>query len=159
MFEVLFGGFVPIALLVVGYLVGTGREQAHLRTLDERERQYASVMKVNVRSLPENWDVKHAGLVQGQAVIATDYFKSFRMKARNFFGGEAHGMQTLMQRARREAVIRMVEEATALGANAVWNIRIETSEMGQSMGNKGACIAEAYAYGTALTVRTDRDHP
>ncbi len=157
MFEVLFGGAVPIILLILGYVIGTARERAHLKSLDSRERRYANVLQVNVRSLPENWEVKQAGLVQGQAVISTDYFKSVRMKIRNFFGGEAKSMQTLMQRARREATVRMIDEATALGANAVWNIRIETSEMGQSMGNKGAAIAEAYVYGTALTVHTDHD--
>jgi len=157
MFSELFGGIFSIALLLVGYLVGTQRERSHLQSLADRERRYANILQVNVRSLPENWVVKHAGLVDGEAVIATDYFKSFRMKVRNFFGGEARGMQTLMQRARREAQMRMVEEAHALGANAVWNVRIETSEMAQSMGNKGATIAEAYAYGTALTVHTEPD--
>lgn len=154
MFEILGGGIVSIALLALGYAVGSQRERAHLQSLDDRERRYANVLQVNVRTLPANWEVQHAGLVQGQAVIATDYFKTFRMAVRNFFGGEARSMQTLMQRARREATARMVEEAHALGANAVWNIRIETSEMGQSMGNKGAAIAEAFAYGTALTVHT-----
>jgi uncharacterized protein YbjQ (UPF0145 family) len=158
MLSILLGGVVPISLLIVGYVIGSGRERSHLQSLEDRERRYANVLQVNVRSLPENWSVKHAGLVQGQAVIATDYFKSFRMKVRNFFGGEARGMQTLMQRARREAQVRMVEEAVAIGANAVWNVRIETSEMSQSMGNKGATIAEAYAYGTALTVQTESSH-
>lgn len=157
MFNILYGGTVSIMLLIVGYFVGSARERTHLQSLDERERHYADILRVNVRSLPKNWDVKHARLVQGEAVIATDYFKSFRMKVRNFFGGEAHAMQTLMQRARREAIMRMVEEAAALGANAVWNIRIETSEMGRSMGNKGAAIAEAFAYGTALTVNPEHD--
>lgn len=150
MVDLLTGGF-SIALLLVGFFVGAAVERSHLRDLDTRETRSAGILRVNLLRLPSNWRSESAGLVVGQVVVSSDYFKTFRMRVRNVFGGESRAMVTLMTRARREAVLRMVEEAAAAGANAVWNVRIDTSEIG---GAKGAIMVEAFAYGTALKVES-----
>ena len=57
--------------------------------------------------------------------------------------------ETLIDRARREAVLRMKEEAAQLGANYVFNIKMETSSI--SKGQKNAIgSVEVLAYGTAI---------
>ena len=61
---------------------------------------------------------------------------------RSIFGGEIYEYTQLLEEARRHAVDRLVENATAMGANAVVMMRFDSSEIGQSM-------SEIVAYGTA----------
>src|SRR6202161_4774029 len=66
---------------------------------------------------------------------------------RSIIGGEIHEYTTLLEETRRQAVDRLVRNATAMGANAVIMMRFDSSEMGQSM-------SEIVAYGTAAGVET-----
>ena len=65
---------------------------------------------------------------------------------RSLFGGELKGMTTMLQDSRQQAVSRLVEEATAKGANAIIAMRFDTSELGSAW-------TEVCAYGTAVRVR------
>ncbi len=68
---------------------------------------------------------------------------------RSIVGGEIHEYTQLLEQTRRQAVDRMVRNATAMGADAVIMMRFDSSEIGQSM-------SEIVAYGTAVTLqRTD----
>jgi len=73
----------------------------------------------------------------------------FCAKFRKIFGGEFQSLGRMMERARREAALRMIEEAAKLGATAVCNVRYETSTIS---GSKPGSISgsEVIAYGTAL---------
>ncbi len=62
---------------------------------------------------------------------------------RGLVGGEVKSYTKLLEDARREAVDRLVQSATAAGANAVVMMRFDSSEMGQTM-------SEIVAYGTAV---------
>jgi uncharacterized protein YbjQ (UPF0145 family) len=64
---------------------------------------------------------------------------------RGLVGGEVKSYTKLLEDARREAVDRLVQSATAAGANAVVMMRFDSSEMGQTM-------SEIVAYGTAVVV-------
>jgi uncharacterized protein YbjQ (UPF0145 family) len=64
---------------------------------------------------------------------------------RSLAGGEIHEYTQLLEDARRQAVDRMVENATAMGANAILTMRFDSSEMGQTM-------TEIVAYGTAVVI-------
>ena len=88
-------------------------------------------------------------LVTGQVVIASDYLKNFFAQYRQLFGGEMKSYQTMMQRGKAEARLRMIEEAKRLGATAVINVRFETSQIGQARG-KAAAMSEVLCYGTAV---------
>ena len=137
-----------LVLLGVGFFAGRRLEKNHLRRLDAAEAELGGIFQSNLRTLPPNWRVSEPGLVAGVAVISTDYFKTVAAGLRNLFGGRVRSLETLVERARRQAVVRMVEEARARGANAVWNIRIETTTIGNSKGKPGA--VEVIAYGTAV---------
>ncbi|NJL18995.1 MAG: YbjQ family protein [Bdellovibrionaceae bacterium] len=102
----------------------------------------------NLRTLPSNWTVSDPALVSGTAVISTDYFKTFVAGLRNLFGGNIRSLETLCERARRQAIVRMLEEARDRGANVVWNVRLETSTIGSAKGQPGA--VEVIAWGTAF---------
>ena len=67
---------------------------------------------------------------------------------RSIIGGEIHEYTELLEEARRQAVDRMVRNATAMGANAVVMMRFDSSEIGQTM-------SEIVAYGTAAIIEPD----
>ena len=145
----LFGG---VGLLFIAYLIGSSIEAAHFRKLARWEQELSGIMVSDMKRVPPNWLVAEASLVVGEAVIATDKFKVFTAGLRNFFGGRVRGYETLMERARRQAIVRMLWHAQQYGANVVWNIRVETSTIqGKKEGKSGG--VEVMAYGTAMKVR------
>lgn len=145
MIEILLPLAVTVVLIVVGLVFGRSRERAHIRELDAREAAAASIVVTDLRTAPPRVHPRRAAYVSGSAVIATDYFKTIAAQLRAIVGGEVKSLGTLIDRARREARLRMIEEARAGGAVAVINVRIETSEIG---GNTP--MTEVFAYGTAL---------
>jgi uncharacterized protein YbjQ (UPF0145 family) len=94
--------------------------------------------------------VKSAELVYGSAVISVDYFKRLLAGLRNIFGGTVKSYESLIDRARREAMLRMKEMAQ--GATVIVNVRIETAAVGKKANKKSIGCLEAVAYGTALTL-------
>jgi uncharacterized protein YbjQ (UPF0145 family) len=67
---------------------------------------------------------------------------------RSLAGGEIHEYTSLLEDTRRQAIDRMVENATLLGANAVISFRFDSSELGGSM-------SEIVAYGTAVVAEPE----
>ena len=149
LFQVLAQILFPLILVLVFMLIGKGVELHHFKTLEQREQQLSGIIVTNLKTVPPQYRNAEPVLVMGSAVIATDYFKVFAAGLRTLFGGEMKSYVTLMERARREAVIRMLEQASQQGASAVWNIRYETSTtQGQQKKKPGG--VEVLAYGTAL---------
>ena len=142
---------VPVILLVLGLVIGRATESAHLRRLDAQEQSFSDILVTAMRRLPPGWRASDSVLVNGEVVIATDYFKVFAASLRKLFGGRVRSYETLVDRARREAICRMLTQARRAGANAVWNVRIETSTIqGKQQGKSGG--VEVLAYGTAMKV-------
>ena len=65
-------------------------------------------------------------------------------------GGEMKSAQKLMNRARREALVRLLEQADRRGATEVWNVRFGFSNISQMRGRRGAMQVEILAWGTAV---------
>jgi len=89
-------------------------------------------------------------LVVGDVTIASDYFKTFAATLRMLVGGELRTYESLMERARRESLVRMLEQAKQLGANAVYNVRFGTSSIRSAQRRNRAAMVEMCAYGTAV---------
>lgn len=142
-----------IILLSLGYTAGTIAEKRHYRSIKNRERQYLNLPTVNFKQLPfANIEIENVRLVSGNAVISLDYFKRFLAALRNIFGGQVMSYETLIDRARREAVLRMKEKSE--GASIILNLRIETSSIGQTANRRNTIGSiEAIAYGTAVTLK------
>ncbi len=64
---------------------------------------------------------------------------------RSIVGGEIHEYTQLLEEARRHAIDRLVENAAAMGANAVVMMRFDSAEIGETM-------SEIVAYGTAAVI-------
>jgi uncharacterized protein YbjQ (UPF0145 family) len=90
-------------------------------------------------------------LVTGSVVVSVDYFKRFLAGLRGLVGGEVKSYGTLLDRARREAVLRMKEEAIRKGYDAIVNVRLETSRLASGRRDgKGTAGVEMLAFGTAV---------
>lgn len=97
----------------------------------------------NMEIIPGKHIKEHLGLVQGSTVRTKHFGRDLMAGIKNIFGGELRGYTELLQEAREEAVERMKQQAEAVGANAVLNVRFSTSSVTQG-------AAELFAYGTAV---------
>jgi len=99
-----------------------------------------------LETVPGKEIVSHLGIVQGSTVRAKHIGKDILAGLKNIVGGELRAYTELLQDARQEAVDRMAEQATAIGANGILNVRFATSSVAQG-------AAELFAYGTAVVIK------
>ena len=138
--------WILLALLVLGYGVGRLLERRHYRSIRAREQALRHVLALNTRYVPEGVVAIGAQLVSGGVVISSDYFKTFVAGFRAFFGGRFRGYETLLERARREALLRLKEAAQAQGSTLVIGVRFESTTIAGS----STPSVEVMAFGTAL---------
>lgn len=151
---------VPVLLVLIGLIVGRANEQRHLRELDQREAGVDGFLVTDLRSYAADVDQsKAATIVIAEAVIATDYLKTLLALLRNIFGGEVAAYGTLVMRARREATLRIIEQARDLGLNAICNLRLETADIGGNVGGRGVPLSAVIATGTAYRRDLPEGHP
>ena len=143
MFELILYVVLPLALLVVGATVGLIQERKHLAALAVREPQVADILVTDLRTVPPGVTAVSGELVIGQVVLGSDRGKQLVAQLRSLLGGEVRSFQKILVRARREARLRMLEEARRTGAVAVINVRYETSEVTN-------LASEVLCYGTAI---------
>ncbi len=148
---------IPLFFLLLGFFCGRMAEWAHYKNLDQRENELAHFLLSDLKTFPGGSDpTQGAAHVMGQVVIATDYMKTFLANFRKIVGGEMKSYHSLMIRGRREAVLRMQEEAHRLGYNAICNVRVGFSAIG-GIAKKGPPMIEVFASGTAY--RSPKDTP
>ena len=140
-----------LILLVLGYVFGQLAEKRHFRSIIKREAELRDVLCFTERNVPEMGHIDSV-LVCGSVVISIDFFKKFVAGLRNLVGGRVSAYESLLERARREAILRMKAEAQARGAKSVWNVRIETSSITKDA-TQGVAAVEVIAFGTAVTPR------
>ena len=88
-------------------------------------------------------NIEALGLVRGAVVQSKNFGKDFMAGMKTLVGGEIVGYTEMLVEARQLATKRMVDEAEALGADAVIGIRFGSSSVMQG-------AAEVIAYGTAV---------
>lgn len=152
---------IPLVLLLLGLIAGRANEARHLVRLAQREEALRGLFVTDLRSYaPEVDRTGGAELVIGEAVIATDYLKTLLALLRNIFGGEVRAYTTLVMRARREALLRAMEQARERGYNALCNVRLETADIGGNAGGaKGVPLAAVIASATAYRLASPSGHP
>jgi len=139
---------IAVITIITGLIFGRIHEARHFKALAIFEHELSDIVTTNLKT-SINGGGLHATLVSGSVVIANDAFKKFISGFMLFFGGRVSVYETLMERARREAIIRMKEQARSLGALHVINVRIETATIkGKAPQSVGSI--EMLAYGTAL---------
>lgn len=138
-----------LILIAVGFFTGSYIEKKHLEDLYDREYRTRQLKIVNIGAKTPIPEADRAKLFVGSVVISSDFFKTFVAGWMNFFGGRISVFETLVARARREAILRMKEEAMQWGARHVVNVRLETAELSGNNG-KGVVSIEVIAYGTGV---------
>lgn len=144
-------------LLALGFFVGRAQEARHYKSIRQREEELRDVLAFAIRFPPNASTMQETRLVCGCVVISSDYFKQFVAGLRNLVGGRFNGYETLLDRARREAILRMKEDARSNGYKLILNVRLENSSV--TGGRQGATPAfELLAYGTALRPHASAAH-
>jgi uncharacterized protein YbjQ (UPF0145 family) len=92
------------------------------------------------------------GQVFGLVVRSRGIGGNFMAGLRSIAGGEIHEYTSLLEDTRRQAIDRMVQNATLMGANAVISMRFDSSELAGTM-------SEIVAYGTAVVIQPDAGAP
>ncbi len=88
-------------------------------------------------------ELETLGIVKGSIVQTKNFGRDFMAGIKNLVGGEVKEYTDMLNQARQIAVKRMVDEAMAMGADAVVNVRYASSSLMQG-------AAEVIAYGTAV---------
>jgi len=143
---------IPLLLLFGTWLTYHLITSSRRKYLEERENYFRErLIQTNLKELP-GWKCSHPVMVSGSAVIANNYFVSFIAGFKHLFGGELKGYTAMCSDARRLAVIRMLEEAEALGSNLVLNIRFQTATIVSANNQKQTGGVELIVYGTAVRI-------
>lgn len=139
---------IPLFLFILGWVVGGHRERAHLRDLVRREKLNANIMRTDLRAYGPADSRAGATMVTSEVVIGADYCKILLASLRNLLGGNLRSYETLADRARREAILRLIEQARDQDFNALCCVRIESSNIGKGVMPMVAVLATATAYRT-----------
>ncbi len=139
---------IPVVLIVVGRVVGARIERNHFQDIIAREARFRTRPAISTKEPSARGPIRSASLVVGSVVVSVDHFKRFLSGFRMIFGGEVRSYSSLIDRARREAVLRMKESQP--DADAYLNTRLETSTISSTAGNEGMGTIEVLAYGTAV---------
>ncbi len=126
-------------------------EKNHYKEIKGREISlYKAPCLSYGKSFARDSRIKESHLVSASVVIGCDYFKAFLASLKNIFGGNVSAYESVLDRGRREAVLRMREYAYSKKANAVINLKIDTVLLdppGSKNTNPKVCVT---AYGTAV---------
>ncbi len=91
-------------------------------------------------------EIEALGLVRGSVVQSKNFGKDFMAGMKTLVGGEITAYTQMLDEARRIATKRMVDDAEAMGADAILNVRFTSSSVMQG-------AAEVTAYGTAVKIK------
>lgn len=140
--DLIFQIVVFTILFGVGFSFGRYYKQKHLKELDEWEAKLAYITLESNRMATTIFEGQ---LVSSNVVISHDYFKYVIASIQNILGGRLTTYESIVDRARREAVVRLKKETAKIGATHIMGVRLSTTELGMQGG-----MVEVFAYGTAI---------
>jgi len=138
-----------VTLFAFGYFAGRINEGRHFASLRQREKTLAGVLIFSNRFPPVTAAQLDTRLVSGSVVISDDYGKDVMSGLYSLFGVRVRSYESLIERARREAVLRMKREALRHGARMIINVKFQTFAIGGRNANNIRGV-ELLAYGTSL---------
>jgi len=140
--------FYFLVLILLGYFFGRLAERNHYKSIIEREKKFNSLPTTSSKHpIGKTPKINDSLLVRGNVVVSVDYFKRVLAGLRNIFGGSVRSYETLLDRARREAILRLKESCPQ--ADQIINLRLETSSIYKGDNNSIGSV-EVLAYGTAI---------
>lgn len=130
---------ITLILIGVGFYCGKRTENRHFHELSTQEQALSHIIVSTERRITLD---QHGKLVMGSVVLAQDHFKHYFGIILSVLGKNLTTHETILQRARREALLRAKIQAHAQGAHHIYGLRFETTNIGNGI--------EVIAYGTAV---------
>ncbi len=140
---------ILLVLLSLGYFFGTYLEKKHYKSILKREKKFKNVLLFDTKLIPTELQSTGGQMVVGHVVVSVDYFKRFVAGLRKLMGGRLKTYESLLDRARREAVLRMKANAQELDANMIFNVKFETASISKGARDTIGSV-EVYVYGSAV---------
>ncbi len=147
------GWYLFAVILVCFYIISHIIEISHLEEIKIREGFYRDKVKLtNLKTLPVGVKAKEVFLCKGSVVIGANYYRRFIASLKQIIGGHLKIMEGIVDRAYREATLRMIRDAYGKGAVLIINVRYETTCIGRTdrRGKQEGSMLEVFAYGTAV---------
>ena len=155
--DILFPILIPLGptlfLILLAMTVGGYNERTHVNSLEQRESETADMVVSQLKSFPGFISSdKPPKMFISETIISAHYVKMILVSIRNLFGGEVKSFRVIMERARRESVLRVLEQARQEGYNAVCNIRLDSVDINGAATRKqskmalGSIMASGTAY-------------
>jgi uncharacterized protein YbjQ (UPF0145 family) len=138
-------GLQVVSVGVVGWLLATWFERRHFKSMREREIPLQGI-SLNTSKRVESCEPEGVTLLIGSVVVAHDYFRTLIIFFRNIIGGNIQPYERLVERGRREALIRLKEEAEIRGIDKIINVRFTPN----SVAGRFLHAIEMVAYGTGV---------
>ena len=130
---------------LAGWLLATWFERRHIKSINEREIPLQGISVNTAKRIPP-CQPEGVTLLIGSVVVAHDYFRTLIIFLRSVIGGNIKPYERLVQRGRREALIRLKEEAELRGIDKVINVRFTTN----AVAGRFLHAIEMVAYGTGV---------
>jgi len=141
---------IILVLLWMWYGFWTYAEKKHFKRIIQDEKELRSIVVLWKKQASElsKWNID---LYTWNIVLSSDYFKRFIAWFINFFWGRMKVYESLLDRARRDTIVKVKKQAKAAWYNAIANLRIETSSI--SKWNKWKIWSiEVLAYATGIKI-------
>ena len=152
---------LPALGLLGAFAAGNWIASRHEARLTQRSQAVAGIRMTDMKRLLDAVEGPQPPmLVVSEITLGVDHFRGFLGNLKNIFGGEVKSFQTTLDRARREVIMRLLEQTQANGYNAVANLRVEFVDISgnATMAQKAASVS-ILASGTAHYATTDARRP
>lgn len=150
---VLNNGLQAIGVGAIGWLIATYLERRHNAQMSAREELLSDVRVSTTKKAGPA--ASEGTMVIGSVVIAHDFFRTLIIQLRKLIGGNIKPYERLVTRGRREAFIRLREEAAVRGLDQVINVRFDSAHIS----GRFLSAVELVAYGTGISSTENSDDP
>lgn len=137
-------GLQAIAIGAIGWAIATFFERRHNAYMSKRENLLEDIAVSTNKEAGE--DAEIGIMIYGSVVVAHDFFRTLVIQFRKIIGGNIKAYERLVARGRREAFIRMREDARLRGFDRVINVRFA----GSHVSGRFISAVELVAYGTGI---------
>lgn len=142
-----------LTILVVTFFTGSWIEKRHFDRIRAREQALPKTPVIQCTRQTSMPNVARTEMVYGSTVVGADFFKNTLAGLVSLFGGNIATIESVTERGRREALIRLKQQAP--DADFFANIRYETASLNAVSMKKGLPQVEFLAYGTAIYLTRD----
>ncbi|MEM1294071.1 MAG: heavy metal-binding domain-containing protein [Verrucomicrobiota bacterium] len=146
----------PIFIAIMAMFIGRYLEQRHFRSIRDRETATNHYPAVPTSTWDPEASVLDSRLVTSSVVVSLDHFKRILANFRNIFGGNVRSYESLLDRGKREAILRLKEQAP--DCHIIVNLRIVTSNIASVHDRRNTMGGvEVLAFGTAVKYAVSYD--